>query len=74
VTTRLSANSFGGLCIDPRARVLRPDGSVIPGLYAADADTATAFGSGYAGGLALALAMAYGRAAAQSAGWGDTAQ
>ena len=63
--------SYGGLCIDPQARVLRPDGTPVAGLYAAGADAAAAFGSGYAGGLALA--MTYGLAAAQSAGWGDAA-
>jgi len=63
--------SYGGLCIDTRSRVLRPDGTAVAGLYAAGADAATAFGSGYAGGLALALT--YGLAAAQAAGWGEAA-
>ncbi|MDE2367858.1 MAG: FAD-dependent oxidoreductase [Burkholderiales bacterium] len=59
--------TFGGLVIDPSARVLRPDGAAVPGLLAAGADAGGAFGLGYAGGLALA--MTYGITAARTAGW-----
>nr|WP_314443464.1 FAD-binding protein [uncultured Sphingomonas sp.] len=59
--------TFGGLTIDTGAHVLRSDGSRVPGLFAAGADAAGAFGKGYAGGLALA--MTFGITAARSAGW-----
>lgn len=59
--------TFGGLSIDTGARVLRGDGSVVPGLLAAGSDAGAAFGAGYAGGLALA--MTFGITAARSAGW-----
>lgn len=59
--------TFGGLAIDTGSRVLRADGSVVPGLLAAGSDAGAAFGAGYAGGLALA--MTFGIAAAKSAGW-----
>lgn len=59
--------TFGGLTIDPGARVLRPDGLPVPGLLAAGADAGDAFGTGYAGGLALA--MTFGLTAMRSAGW-----
>ena len=59
--------TFGGLSIDTGARVLRTDGSVVPGLLAAGADAGGAYGIGYAGGLAMA--MTFGITAARSAGW-----
>ncbi len=59
--------TFGGLTIDPQARVLRADGAPVPGLFAAGSDAGGAFGRGYAGGLALA--MTYGITAAKTAGW-----
>ncbi|WP_019517727.1 FAD-binding protein, partial [Sphingomonas sp. Mn802worker] len=59
--------TFGGLTIDTGAHVLRRDGSRVAGLFAAGADAAGAYGSGYAGGLALA--MTFGITAARSAGW-----
>jgi succinate dehydrogenase/fumarate reductase flavoprotein subunit len=59
--------TFGGLSIDSGARVLRRDGSVVPGLLAAGGDAGGAYGVGYAGGLALA--MSFGITAARSAGW-----
>lgn len=57
--------TFGGLTIDTGARVLRRDGTPVPGLFAAGSDAGGAFGRGYAGGLALA--MTFGITAAQSA-------
>jgi succinate dehydrogenase/fumarate reductase flavoprotein subunit len=59
--------TFGGLTIDTGAHVLRTDGTPVPGLFAAGADAGGAYGSGYAGGLALA--MTFGITAARSAGW-----
>ncbi|HEY4083080.1 MAG TPA: FAD-dependent oxidoreductase [Burkholderiaceae bacterium] len=60
--------TFGGLTIDPEARVLRSDGTPVAGLLAAGSDAGGAFGIGYAGGLALA--MTYGLVAARTAGRG----
>ena len=57
--------TFGGVLIDPQARVLAIDGSVIPGLLAAGADSGGAYAGAYAGGLALALV--FGLQAAQTA-------
>ncbi len=59
--------TFGGLAIDATARVLREDGTPVPGLFAAGSDAGGAYGTGYAGGLALA--MTFGLVAARSAGW-----
>jgi 3-oxosteroid 1-dehydrogenase len=51
----------GGLITDGRARVLRPDGSVIPGLYAAGNASAAVMGRSYAGaGSTLGPAMTFG--------------
>lgn len=49
--------SFGGLRIDPRARVLGERGEPIPGLLAAGADAGGVFVRAYAGGIANALAF-----------------
>jgi 3-oxosteroid 1-dehydrogenase len=55
----------GGLRTDERARVRRPDGTAIPGLYAAGNATATVMGRGYAGaGATLGPAMTFGYLAA----------
>jgi succinate dehydrogenase/fumarate reductase flavoprotein subunit len=59
--------TYGGVTIDTRARVLDAKGKPISGLFAAGADAGAAYGSGYAGGLALA--MTFGIRAAMSAGW-----
>ena len=51
----------GGMLTDARARVLRPDGSVIPGLYAAGNASAAVMGHSYAGaGSTLGPAMTFG--------------
>jgi 3-oxosteroid 1-dehydrogenase len=51
----------GGMVTDPRARVLRPDGSVIAGLYAAGNASAAVMGHSYAGaGSTLGPAMTFG--------------
>jgi 3-oxosteroid 1-dehydrogenase len=50
----------GGLRTDERARVLRPDGSVIPGLYAAGNVSAAVMGHSYAGaGATIGPAMTF---------------
>ncbi|WP_149825434.1 3-oxosteroid 1-dehydrogenase [Streptomyces tailanensis] len=55
----------GGLLTDARARVLRPDGSVIPGLYAAGNAGAAVMGRSYAGaGSTIGPAMTFGYVAA----------
>ncbi|SIQ95631.1 fumarate reductase flavoprotein subunit [Rhizobium sp. RU35A] len=63
----------GGLVIDARARVLRPDGSVLPNLYAAGGAACGVSGnraSGYLSGNGLLTAIALGRTAGQAAAAG----
>ncbi|MFB7929370.1 3-oxosteroid 1-dehydrogenase [Streptomyces sp. NPDC056039] len=56
----------GGLLTDARARVLREDGSVIPGLYAAGNASAAVMGHSYAGaGSTIGPAMTFGHIAAR---------
>src|SRR5271165_3061469 len=56
----------GGLRTDARARVLRADGSVIPGLYAAGNASAAVMGHSYAGaGATIGPAMTFGYIAAR---------
>ncbi len=56
----------GGLVTDERARVLRPDGSVIPGLYAAGNVSAAVMGRTYAGpGATIGPALVFGYLAAE---------
>ncbi|MEU6370578.1 3-oxosteroid 1-dehydrogenase [Streptomyces sp. NPDC046931] len=55
----------GGLRTDARARVLRADGTVIPGLYAAGNASAAVMGHSYAGaGSTIGPAMTFGYVAA----------
>ncbi|MFJ9371787.1 3-oxosteroid 1-dehydrogenase [Streptomyces sp. NPDC101455] len=55
----------GGMRTDARARVLRTDGSVIPGLYAAGNASAAVMGHSYAGaGSTIGPAMTFGYVAA----------
>ncbi|HET8602414.1 MAG TPA: 3-oxosteroid 1-dehydrogenase [Marmoricola sp.] len=55
----------GGLVTDARARVLRPDGSVIEGLYAAGNASAAVMGHTYAGpGATIGPALVFGYLAA----------
>lgn len=57
----------GGLVTDERARVLRPDGSVIPGLYAAGNVSAAVMGRTYAGpGATIGPALTFGYLAAET--------
>ena len=55
----------GGLVTDERGRALRPDGSPIPGLYAAGNASAAVMGHTYAGpGATIGPAMTFGYLAA----------
>jgi 3-oxosteroid 1-dehydrogenase len=55
----------GGLVCDEHARVTRPNGSVIPGLYACGNTMASMFGHSYPGpGACITPGMAFGRLAA----------
>jgi 3-oxosteroid 1-dehydrogenase len=55
----------GGLVTDARARVLRADGTAIPGLYAAGNTSAAVMGHSYAGaGATIGPAMTFGYIAA----------
>lgn len=58
-------HTIGGLRVDERARVLRPDATPVDGLYAAGADAGGIFTGGYGSGLAAALV--FGRIAAETA-------
>ena len=62
-------HTHGGVHVDAAARVLNTDGIPVPGLFAAGADVDGVYGTGYAGGLALALA--FGLQAAATAGFGS---
>ena len=56
----------GGLVTDERARVLRPDGSAIPGLYAAGNVSSAVMGHTYAGpGATIGPALTFGYLAAE---------
>ncbi|MFA6575445.1 MAG: 3-oxosteroid 1-dehydrogenase [Nocardioides sp.] len=56
----------GGLVTDEHARVLRPDGATIPGLYAAGNVSSAVMGRTYAGpGATIGPAMAFGYLAAE---------
>ena len=59
-------NTWGGLRIDTRARVLDADGAPIPGLLAAGADAGGLYERAYGGGLAAGLTFGL-RAAATAA-------
>ena len=63
--------TFGGLLIDPTARVLDTQGRPVAGLLAAGADTGGVFVRGYAGGLANALVFGLQGAVTALAGAGD---
>ncbi|GGW92320.1 3-oxosteroid 1-dehydrogenase [Streptomyces lomondensis] len=62
----------GGLRTDARARVLREDGSAIPGLYAAGNASAAVMGHSYAGaGSTIGPAMTFGYIAARDVAGGS---
>ncbi len=59
---------MGGLSTDGEARVTRPDGSVIPGLYASGTAVASVFGYGYpCSGGALSVSFVWGYIAGRTA-------
>ena len=60
-------HTMGGLKIDPQARVLREDGSPIPGLFAAGEIVGGVHGGNRLGGNAVADFVVFGRIAGQSA-------
>ena len=61
--------TLGGLEIDERARLLRPDGAPVPGVFAAGNEATGFFGGSYPqiDGLTLAFAFNSGRIAGESA-------
>jgi succinate dehydrogenase/fumarate reductase flavoprotein subunit len=59
--------SFGGLAIDASARVLEPDGRVIPRLYAAGEGAGGLYYDDYIGGSSLANCLVMGRVAGRLA-------
>ncbi len=65
-------STFGGLVTDENARVLREDGSAIPGLYATGTSTASVMGRGSPGaGASIGPAFTWGYVAAQHAASAD---
>ncbi len=60
-------HTMGGLRIDNKAHVLRGNGNVIPGLYAAGEVTGGVHGGNRLGGTAVADFVVYGRIAGKSA-------
>jgi 3-oxo-5alpha-steroid 4-dehydrogenase len=63
----MSAFTMGGLRTTVGGEVLRPDGSAIPGLYAAGRATSALAVSGYCSGISLGDCSFFGRRAGQSA-------
>jgi succinate dehydrogenase/fumarate reductase flavoprotein subunit len=59
--------TFGGVMTDEAARVLEPDGRVIPGLFAAGEGAGAAFFEDYIGGGALSMCLVMGRIAGRGA-------
>ncbi|MBQ7221723.1 MAG: flavocytochrome c [Synergistaceae bacterium] len=60
-------HTMGGIRIDGRARVLKADGTVIPGLFAAGEVTGGVHGGNRLGGTAVSDFVVYGRIAGQEA-------
>ena len=61
-------STFGGVVTDEYGRVVRKDGSVIPGLYAAGVSTASVMGRSYPGsGSSLGPSFTFGYVAAKHA-------
>ena len=64
--------SLGGVVIDTRCRVMRPDGSPIPGLFAAGEVTGGIHGLDRIGGNAGTEVLVFGRiAGAEAAGFSE---
>lgn len=66
-STAVVFGTYCGLRIDSHAQVLRADGSVIPGLYAAGEVTGGFHGAAYMTGSALGKAVVFGRIAGAEA-------
>jgi 3-oxosteroid 1-dehydrogenase len=67
--------TMGGLITDENARVLREDGSVIPGLYACGNSTASVVGRSYPGaGATVGPSMVFGYIAAKHASGSNSLQ
>lgn len=62
--------TLGGLETDADSAVLRPDGSPVPGLFAAGRTTAGIAGEGYVSGISLGDGTFFGRRAGRSAARG----
>jgi 3-oxosteroid 1-dehydrogenase len=61
-------STYGGTLIDPKARVIKADGSPIPGLYACGVSTASIMGGVYPGaGASVGPSMTFGYIAAKHA-------
>ncbi|MFY0634103.1 MAG: FAD-binding protein [Vannielia sp.] len=68
-----SFGTFAGLVTDGTARVLGPEGTPVPGLYAAGTDMASVMGGTYpAGGINLGPALTFGFIAGRHAAGGTT--
>lgn len=68
LTTPMRTTTIGGLCITPDAEVLKADGSVVEGLYAAgELANSNFYGTIYTCGSAYGHAVIYGRIAGASA-------
>jgi 3-oxosteroid 1-dehydrogenase len=67
-------STYGGAVTDASARVLRGDGSAIPGLYACGVSTASVMGGVYVGaGASIGPSLAFGYVAAKhAAGLGNS--
>ena len=64
--------TYGGVVTDSHARVLREDGSVIPGLYATGVSTASVMGRSYPGaGASVGPSFVWGSIAAKHAANAD---
>lgn len=62
-----SVFTLGGLHIDAEARVLRPSGEAVPGLYAAGRTTSGVAKQGYSSGMSLGDGTFFGRRAGRGA-------
>jgi fumarate reductase flavoprotein subunit len=67
-STAVVFGTYCGLRIDSAARVLKPDGAPIDGLYAAGEVTGGFHGAAYMTGSALGKAIVFGRIAGLEAG------
>lgn len=64
--------TLGGLRTTPRSEVLRPDGQIIPGLFAAGRTTNGIAAEGYVSGISIGDGTFFGRAAGRSAAGGES--